>query len=267
MWFLMIPRFSYLSILCLTLWPFGSWGGHGELSLEAELHASRKPNSSSLSTHLLLMATEPIFLHSKKNHDNLSIIFMHPGRFSSGGAFSRRPPHTYIVSGDSHFTRIPRCTVLVYPSQKPGSCMRAGIWLKCWSDLYYYNNATGTGSSHHGFPGLMPVGRCKCGTGIFIKYRKRLPQIPVVDSGCTDVSVKDGMVVLGSGAVEKAVSSDEQSPHTVKEALTEVVQARLTIHKRTINKSGCLSGGGTKFLNEMYSRQWKSRAVYQFEAR
>lgn len=46
MWFLMIPRFSYLSVLCLTLWPCGSWSGHGESSLKAELHASRKSNSS-----------------------------------------------------------------------------------------------------------------------------------------------------------------------------------------------------------------------------
>lgn len=58
MWLFMIPRLSYLSILCLTLWPCGFWSGHGESSLKAELHASRKPNSSSLSTHLLLLAPE-----------------------------------------------------------------------------------------------------------------------------------------------------------------------------------------------------------------
>lgn len=32
---------------------------------------------------------------------------------------------------------------------------RAGIWLKCWSNICCFNNDTGTESSHHGFPGLM----------------------------------------------------------------------------------------------------------------
>ena len=56
----------------------------------------------------------------------------------------------------------------------------------------------------------------KCGTTLHFKYRKRLPQIPVVDSGCRDVNVKGRIVVLGSGAAEKAVISDRQSPSRVK---------------------------------------------------
>lgn len=107
MWFLMIPRFSYLSVLCLTLWPCGSWSGHGESSLKAELHASRKPNSSTLSTHLFLMAPECTPLESSFTSTNNS----------SGGAFSRRPPPTYIASSASHFTRIAHCIVMVCSSQ------------------------------------------------------------------------------------------------------------------------------------------------------
>ena len=56
----------------------------------------------------------------------------------------------------------------------------------------------------------------KCGTVLHFKYRKRLPQIPVVDSGFTDVNVKGRIVVLGSGAVEKTVISVRQSPSRVK---------------------------------------------------
>lgn len=55
-----------------------------------------------------------------------------------------------------------------------------------------------------------------CETELYIKYREILPEIPVVDSGCIDVSVKGRMVVLGSGAVKKAVISDKQSHYTVK---------------------------------------------------
>lgn len=58
---------------------------------------------------------------------------------------------------------------------------------------------------------------CKSGhgsveQGIPSSVGKGFPQIPVVDSGCTDVSVKGRMVVLGSGTVKEAVSSDEHSP-------------------------------------------------------
>lgn len=58
---------------------------------------------------------------------------------------------------------------------------------------------------------------CKLGhgsveQGISSSVGKVFFQIPVVDSGCTDVNVKGRMVVLGSGTVKEAVSSDEHSP-------------------------------------------------------
>lgn len=55
-------------------------------------------------------------------------------------------------------------------------------------------------------------GHGSVGQGFPSSVGKDFPQIPVVDSGCTDVNVKGRMVVLGSGAVEKAVINDEHSP-------------------------------------------------------
>lgn len=55
-------------------------------------------------------------------------------------------------------------------------------------------------------------GHGSVGQGCSSSVGKGFPQIPVVDSGCTDVNVKGRMVVLGSGAVEKAVISDEHIP-------------------------------------------------------
>lgn len=55
-------------------------------------------------------------------------------------------------------------------------------------------------------------GHGSVGQGCPSSVGKGFPQIPVVDSGCTDVNVKGRMVVLGSGAVEKVAINDEHSP-------------------------------------------------------
>lgn len=98
-------------------------------------------------------------------------------------------------------------------------------------------------------------GHGSVGQGCSSSVGKGFPQIPVVDSGCADVSVKGSIVVLGSGAVEKAVISGEHSLHTVNEDFLEVVHARAIIHKWTINKSDYVSVGAVKSPNEIYSRQ------------